>query len=470
MVGDNLKLLEELKRNWDEGRTRPPFALASDAREKLEREAGDIRFPHLFSIIAVYKKYQLKYTKFGKARVERFKELWTALRNYKKIDAPELEQMKQYMIEEMKEKARQLGWKTNADIEIPIWKPKKKAKTITVTVRKGKYSAKADLLDSIETAYPSKKQQFQTLTKVNLLFDPKIGFGAKALARAVAANWGKNIMFNFDWLTTETLGYAIAKTLPHEIVHCLHQQRKMGKDGKAPYEEEMSENLAFYISGEPDRAWIFAKIPGFTMEKATALLRAWIKYKAAGHTTPVAREAASAEVLGKTWAELRGKKKTIPIPAIEEPAPPPITPPPPPPPPPAPGVPGLRRYTVVAGDTLWKIAAKLLGAGSRWPEIYELNKWQIVNPNLIYIGQILLIPALTPPPAPAPPPPPPPPPAPPLPPLPPPPPPPPPPYVPTPIPGCTWWPAGTRLRHKDGYSFSTSDGRTCYDNIAWKPV
>lgn len=49
-------------------------------------------------------------------------------------------------------------------------------------------------------------------------------------------------------------------------------------------------------------------------------------------------------------------------------------------------------YTVVSGDTLWGIAKKLLGNGSRWQEIYNLNQDKISNPNLIYPGQVLTIP------------------------------------------------------------------------------
>lgn len=33
-----------------------------------------------------------------------------------------------------------------------------------------------------------------------------------------------------------------------------------------------------------------------------------------------------------------------------------------------------KTHVVVSGDTLWKIAVKYLGKGSRWPEIYKLNE------------------------------------------------------------------------------------------------
>lgn len=48
-------------------------------------------------------------------------------------------------------------------------------------------------------------------------------------------------------------------------------------------------------------------------------------------------------------------------------------------------------YKVVAGDTLWKIAQKELGDGYKWRSIYEANRNVIKNPNLIYIGQELVV-------------------------------------------------------------------------------
>lgn len=37
------------------------------------------------------------------------------------------------------------------------------------------------------------------------------------------------------------------------------------------------------------------------------------------------------------------------------------------------GMPSGSNYTVVSGDSLWKIAAKMLGSGSRWTSIYDAN-------------------------------------------------------------------------------------------------
>jgi len=49
-------------------------------------------------------------------------------------------------------------------------------------------------------------------------------------------------------------------------------------------------------------------------------------------------------------------------------------------------------YTVVRGDTLSGIAKRLYGKAGRWPEIHKANQDKIKNPNLIYPGQVLIIP------------------------------------------------------------------------------
>lgn len=53
----------------------------------------------------------------------------------------------------------------------------------------------------------------------------------------------------------------------------------------------------------------------------------------------------------------------------------------------------VGTYTVQAGDSLWRIAQKHLGSGSRWNDIYEANRDTIRDPNFIRIGQVLNIPA-----------------------------------------------------------------------------
>lgn len=52
-----------------------------------------------------------------------------------------------------------------------------------------------------------------------------------------------------------------------------------------------------------------------------------------------------------------------------------------------------RFHVVRPGDTLTKIAREQLGDGNRWPEIFALNGDVISNPNVIVVGQVLLLPA-----------------------------------------------------------------------------
>lgn len=51
-----------------------------------------------------------------------------------------------------------------------------------------------------------------------------------------------------------------------------------------------------------------------------------------------------------------------------------------------------RRYKVVRGDCLWKIALRYYGRGALWPRIYDANRKKIRNPHWIYPGQIFVIP------------------------------------------------------------------------------
>ena len=53
-----------------------------------------------------------------------------------------------------------------------------------------------------------------------------------------------------------------------------------------------------------------------------------------------------------------------------------------------------RSYTVVRDDWLIKIAKKerIYRDGHQWGRLYRANKDKIKNPNLIYPGQILVVP------------------------------------------------------------------------------
>lgn len=58
-------------------------------------------------------------------------------------------------------------------------------------------------------------------------------------------------------------------------------------------------------------------------------------------------------------------------------------------PPPAPK---QRTHKVVKGDTLWGISRKYYGKGNLYTKIYNANKNIIKNPDLIYPGQVFVIP------------------------------------------------------------------------------
>lgn len=52
-----------------------------------------------------------------------------------------------------------------------------------------------------------------------------------------------------------------------------------------------------------------------------------------------------------------------------------------------------KTYKVEKGDSLWKIAEKMYGDGTKWPKIHDANKDKIENPDMIYPDQELIIPA-----------------------------------------------------------------------------
>ena len=52
-----------------------------------------------------------------------------------------------------------------------------------------------------------------------------------------------------------------------------------------------------------------------------------------------------------------------------------------------------RTYTVVAGDSLSKIAKREYGDANKWHAIYEANKSTIKDPDLIHPGQVLNLPS-----------------------------------------------------------------------------
>lgn len=64
---------------------------------------------------------------------------------------------------------------------------------------------------------------------------------------------------------------------------------------------------------------------------------------------------------------------------------------------PAPGTapasaPAVKTYTVKPGDTLSKIAKEHLGSANAYMKVFNANKDQLTNPDLIKPGQVLRIP------------------------------------------------------------------------------
>jgi nucleoid-associated protein YgaU len=55
-------------------------------------------------------------------------------------------------------------------------------------------------------------------------------------------------------------------------------------------------------------------------------------------------------------------------------------------------VPKIVTTTVSRGDSLWRLSRGAYGAGTRYAVIYKANREQIRNPNLIYPGQIFVLP------------------------------------------------------------------------------
>jgi nucleoid-associated protein YgaU len=57
---------------------------------------------------------------------------------------------------------------------------------------------------------------------------------------------------------------------------------------------------------------------------------------------------------------------------------------------------GAMAVDIQPGNNLWRIAQHSYGEGLRYTEIYQANRTQIRNPNLIYPGQVFAVPKNTP--------------------------------------------------------------------------
>lgn len=56
-------------------------------------------------------------------------------------------------------------------------------------------------------------------------------------------------------------------------------------------------------------------------------------------------------------------------------------------------IPNINTAIISKGDNLWRISQRIYGSGYRYTVIYGANKDQIRNPNLIYPGQVFVLPA-----------------------------------------------------------------------------
>ncbi|WP_342142231.1 LysM peptidoglycan-binding domain-containing protein, partial [Methylobacterium fujisawaense] len=56
-------------------------------------------------------------------------------------------------------------------------------------------------------------------------------------------------------------------------------------------------------------------------------------------------------------------------------------------------VPEISTARITRGDNLWRISQRTYGRGERYTVIYDANQNQIRDPDLIYPGQIFVLPA-----------------------------------------------------------------------------
>ena len=55
-------------------------------------------------------------------------------------------------------------------------------------------------------------------------------------------------------------------------------------------------------------------------------------------------------------------------------------------------LPGESAVIVQPGNSLWRISRRVYGEGVRYSVIYQANRDQIRDPDLIYPGQIFIVP------------------------------------------------------------------------------
>jgi nucleoid-associated protein YgaU len=59
-------------------------------------------------------------------------------------------------------------------------------------------------------------------------------------------------------------------------------------------------------------------------------------------------------------------------------------------------IPDINTTIISRGDNLWRLSQRVYGEGLRYTVIFGANRGQIRNPNLIYPGQVFVLPGESP--------------------------------------------------------------------------
>jgi len=166
---------------------------------------------------------------------------------------------------------------------------------------------KDNALSSVSVNYEPAKRKVEQIFGYPFIRDVRItkaslpsGTWAKARRR------GNLIVINSHVLRRENLSRLREVVLVHELIHCLLFQYGINIAYRFPYQERLHENLAFYLSGEPDKAPILRKAVGTNTLMAQKIGQLWIAKKQAGDSTGKAREHAVLEITGRSWYVWRG--------------------------------------------------------------------------------------------------------------------------------------------------------------------
>ncbi len=102
--------------------------------------------------------------------------------------------------------------------------------------------------------------------------------------------------------------------------------------------------------------------------------------------------AGSEQIKNSIWDQIKRVDKTLADLAADITVDPSLAPKTPPPAA-APAAAAAKTYTVQAGDTLSKISKQFYGDANKYMKIFDANKDQLNDPNMIKVGQVLKIPS-----------------------------------------------------------------------------